>query len=67
MVAWRYEIYLLVFKSISHSFAPLTRTFEEKFHISAHHVLYFIYFQVVLCVLSLQEPITLCGQVFPLQ
>ena len=40
MVAWRYGISLLVFNSISHSFATLTRailrwTLEEKFHISA--------------------------------
>ena len=40
MVAWRYGIYLLAFKSKSYPFAALTRkisslTLEEKFHISA--------------------------------
>ena len=39
MVAWRYEISLLVLKKIFHSFAELTReiycsTLEEKFCIS---------------------------------
>ena len=45
MGAWRYGIYLLVFKSISHSFAALTRSIsiwslEDKFHISARHSLF---------------------------
>ena len=49
MVAWRYGISLLVFNSIPHLFATLTRemslwTLEEKFHISAHHLLLFILF-----------------------
>ena len=39
MVAWRYEISLLVLKKIFHSFAALTRkyfsTLEEKFRIAA--------------------------------
>ena len=40
MLAYRYEISLLVFNSTSHSFAVLTRelsyvTVEEKFHIYA--------------------------------
>ena len=47
MVAWRYEISLLVLKKIFHSFAALTREIfflpvEEKFHIYArsYNILY---------------------------
>ena len=35
MVAWRYEISLLVLKKIFHSFAQYFSTLEEKFRISA--------------------------------
>ena len=35
MVAWRYEISLLVLKKIVHSFAQYFSTLEEKFRISA--------------------------------
>ena len=42
------KISLLVLNSTSHSFAALTRglsscTLKEKFHILAHHVLFYIY------------------------
>ena len=53
MVAWRYGISLLVFNSISHSFATLTReisrwTLDEKFHISTRPCI-IVYFQREIC------------------
>ena len=58
MVAWRYGISLLVFNSISHSFATLTReisrwTLEEKFHVSARPCI------IVYLLLKTQSPIAM--------
>ena len=52
MATWKYEISILVFNSISHSFTTLTceisgLTLKEKFYILAHHNLLFMIYEVM--------------------